>query len=68
MVFLRPMVVRDASASDRLSVDRYEQMRAFQSVAQPEPSRMVPINEAPVFQQLQRPSGQAPAAAEPVKP
>jgi general secretion pathway protein D len=35
MVFLRPVVIRDASASDRLSNDRYEQMRAVQNESQP---------------------------------
>jgi general secretion pathway protein D len=67
MVFLRPVVVRDSSASDRLSVDRYEQMRTIQAVAQPEPSRTVPINEAPVLQQFQQSPGQAPLVAEPPK-
>ena len=54
MVFLRPVVVRDASATDRLSIDRYEQMRTKQIDAQPEPSSVVPINDAPVMLQLQR--------------
>jgi general secretion pathway protein D len=54
MVFLRPVVVRDASAADRLSIDRYEQMRTKQIDAQPEPSSVVPINDAPVMLQLQR--------------
>jgi general secretion pathway protein D len=35
MVFLRPVVIRDASASDRLTNDRYEQMRATQTESQP---------------------------------
>ena len=54
MVFLRPVVVRDAAASDRLSLDRYEQMRSGQKEAQPEPSSLVPINEAPMMLQFQR--------------
>ncbi len=49
MVFLRPVVVRDAAASDALSMDRYELMRATQQRAQPENSSVVPINEAPVL-------------------
>ena len=49
MVFLRPVVVRDAAASDALSLDRYELMRATQQRAQPENSSLVPINEAPVL-------------------
>jgi general secretion pathway protein D len=47
MVFLRPVVVRDAAASDRLSLDRYDQMRTAAQNAQPVPSQAVPINEGP---------------------
>jgi general secretion pathway protein D len=49
MVFLRPVVVRDAAASDALSLDRYDMMRTNQQQAQPVPSTMVPINEAPML-------------------
>ena len=49
MVFLRPVVVRDASSSDALSLDRYDLMRAVQRDAQPLSSIMVPINESPVL-------------------
>ena len=52
MVFLRPVVVRDASASDRLSMDRYELMSAGLKAAQPEPNQLVPINEAPLLPAL----------------
>jgi general secretion pathway protein D len=58
MVFLRPVVVRDAAASDALSMDRYELMRSTQQRAQPQNSSVVPINEAPVL----------PAAVPPVAP
>jgi general secretion pathway protein D len=46
MVFLRPVVVRDAASTERLSTDRYEQMRGAQRDAQPLPSSALPINEA----------------------
>ena len=46
MVFLRPTVVRDAAATDRLSLDRYDLMRAGLKDAQPLPSMLVPINES----------------------
>ena len=46
MVFLRPVVMRDAAATDRLSVDRYELMRAGIKDVQPAPSGTVPVNEA----------------------
>ena len=49
MVFLRPVVVRDAQATDRLSVDRYDLMRAGLQAAQPVPNALVPINEAPLL-------------------
>lgn len=58
MVFLRPVVVRDAAASDRLSLDRYDLMRAGVKDAQPTPNDMVPINEGP----------QLPAITSPAKP
>ncbi len=46
MVFLRPMVVRDAPSTDRLSIDRYELMRSGQKEAQPLPNQLLPISEA----------------------
>jgi general secretion pathway protein D len=49
MVFLRPVVVRDASSTDTLSMDRYDLMRAVQRDAQPLPNVMVPINESPIM-------------------
>ncbi|WP_296541865.1 type II secretion system secretin GspD [Rhodoferax sp.] len=49
MVFLRPVVVRDAQATDQLSMDRYDLMRAGLQKAQPETSQLVPINEAPLL-------------------
>ncbi len=52
MIFLRPVVVRDASATQNLSLDRYDLMRAMQKDAQPEPSLMLQINEAPVLPPL----------------
>ncbi|MDR7308194.1 type II secretion system secretin GspD [Rhodoferax saidenbachensis] len=67
MVFLRPVVVRDAAAVDRLSNDRYELMRSGQLNGQPEASTLVPINEAPVLPALQtRPA--PPAAPTPSSP
>ena len=49
MVFLRPVVVRDAAAAESYSTDRYEQMRGMQQQAQPVPNVMVPVDEAPVL-------------------
>ena len=52
MVFLRPVVLRDARATQSLSTDRYELMRAIQQEAQPAPSRVLPINDAPALPAL----------------
>jgi general secretion pathway protein D len=62
MVFLRPVVVRDARATDKLSMDRYDQMRSGMQDAQPVPSSLVPINDAPVLPVLPaKPAAAAPA-------
>ncbi len=52
MVFLRPVVVRDGQATGRLSLDRYDLMRAGMQAAQPVPSQLVPINEGPILPAL----------------
>ncbi|GIX22797.1 MAG: type II secretion system protein GspD [Caldimonas sp.] len=49
MVFLRPVVMRDQDASNRLSWDRYDHMRAQQLASQPVPRVLLPVNEAPVL-------------------
>ncbi len=63
MVFLRPVVIRDAQAASQVSLDRYDLMRVGQQNAQPQPSSVVPVNEAPVLPQVQqaRPAGTVPA-------
>ncbi|HEX4233339.1 MAG TPA: type II secretion system secretin GspD [Caldimonas sp.] len=52
MVFLRPVVMRDAETANRISLDRYEQIRGFQREMQPTPSVLVPINDSPVIAPL----------------
>ncbi len=54
MVFLRPVVMRDADTANRLSLDRYEQMRGFQKDQQPPNSFLVPINDSPVIPPMRR--------------
>ncbi len=49
MVFLRPVVVRDARQTEALAQDRYDMMRGLQQQAQPAPSQVLGINEAPVL-------------------
>ena len=64
MVFLRPIVLRNAAASESLTLDRYDIIRSQQRDAQPTPSVVTPINESPVLP----PMRQAPPAAAPVTP
>ena len=61
MVFLRPVVVRDAAATERLSLDRYDLMRSGLKEAQPVPNELVPINDAVQLPALSPRSGTAPA-------
>lgn len=48
MVFLRPVVMRNALESSQVSMDRYDLIRGAQQQNQPTPNSLVPINEAPV--------------------
>lgn len=52
MIFMRPVVVRDTSQTDELSMDRYDLMRLKQESAQPRNSVVVPINAGPVLPTL----------------
>jgi general secretion pathway protein D len=70
MVFLRPVVLRDARAASNLSLDRYELMRAVQKDAQPASSSVLQINESPVMPPQSPPAAvtapaPAPAASTP---
>jgi len=49
MVFLRPVVLRDADSAAKLSVDRYDIIRARQKDTQPSQNVLLPINEAPII-------------------
>jgi general secretion pathway protein D len=49
MVFLRPVVLRTADDSAKFTLDRYDQIRASQKVAQPETSLPLPSTGAPVL-------------------
>ena len=60
MVFIRPIVMRDAQSAERLSIDRYEQIRAHQLNSQPLPRATLPITGAPVLPEL---PARAPAPA-----
>jgi len=52
LVFLRPVVLRDAQSNRSIAIDRYEAIRAEQQSAQPEPSRVISINQGPVLPAL----------------
>jgi general secretion pathway protein D len=70
MVFLRPVVVRDARETSNLALDRYELMRSVQQDSQPKPSSVLGVNEAPVMPAPRTPGGmtltpQAPSLANP---
>ena len=49
MVFLRPMIIRDAQDSQQLSLSRYDTMRATQQSNQPSPNEVLGINGSPVL-------------------
>lgn len=73
MVFLRPVVVRDAGQTEEISLDRYDLMRGKQEAAQPIPSALVPVDGAAVLPPLTRPAAPlgtttAPAQTAPVPP
>jgi general secretion pathway protein D len=57
MVFLRPVVVRSAEDTNKLSMDRYDMIRATQQKHQPEQRLLLPINEAPVLPPSVAPMG-----------
>jgi general secretion pathway protein D len=49
MVFLRPVVVRDAAETEQLSLDRYDLMRSSQQSVQPSFNLVLPINDSAVL-------------------
>ena len=66
LVFLRPVVLRDAQAAQSLTLDRYDAIRADQQAAQPEPNRALPINDSPMLPALApRAPGSVPAIVKP---
>ena len=52
MVFLRPVVMRDQASSNKISLDRYDYIRAQQQQGQPPQSTILRINEAPLLPQI----------------
>ena len=65
MVFLRPVVVRDAAASDALMIDRYESIRALQQQVQPTSGGVLGnVQGAPVLPSLRMERSTAPHNAQ----
>ncbi len=64
MVFLRPVVVRDAAASDALSNNRYQQMMGLQQAAQPGFNPVLGSGNAPVLPPAPVPKPKAEPKAE----
>jgi general secretion pathway protein D len=55
MVFMRPVIVRDANDTDALSIDRYNLMRIKQQNAQPAPSLMLRgVDGAPIAPEINK--------------
>ncbi len=78
MVFLRPTVMRDQSASNKISLDRYDYIRSNQLNSQPPQSAILGVNESPVLPPIRpsdvdsngvpRPLGDAARPAPPLAP
>jgi general secretion pathway protein D len=64
MVFLRPVVVRDADSTERLSIDRYDFMRRKEIEGQPARTSVLTINDSAVLPLLPN-SKQQPLRATP---
>ena len=69
MVFLRPVVMRTADDASKLSLDRYDMIRAQQKDAQPPANILLPVGDSPVLppQTAPRPVP-VPAGAPPTAP
>jgi general secretion pathway protein D len=63
MVFLKPTIMRDGDAASKLSMDRYDLIRARQEVQQPVSNPLLPLKDAPVLPAASIPSAPAPASA-----
>jgi len=49
MVFIRPTVMRDADTAGKLSMDRYDAIRAQQQGTQPPKHLLIPVDEIPML-------------------
>ena len=69
MVFLRPTVMRDQASADRITAERYDQIRQFQKDMRPTPNILIPVGDSPVVPPLRRlEDGQTPISAPQTSP
>jgi general secretion pathway protein D len=68
MVFLRPIVMRDADSAARFSQERYEQIRGQQQQSQPATNLMLPIDGTPMLPALPPRKVSDPSLTTPVPP
>ena len=68
MVFLRPTVLRDGPGGDRLTLDRYDLIRAQQQAVQPADNPLLPIPANPALPPLPTPAPATPGAPAPAAP
>ena len=64
MVFLKPTIMRDSDAASRLSLDRYDLIRARQESQQPTSNPLLPLKDAPVLPPASMPPPPAPVPSE----
>jgi general secretion pathway protein D len=64
MVFLRPVVMRDAAASDALSTNRYQHMMGLQQAAQPSNNPVFGTGSTPVLSPVPTPKPKPEANAD----
>jgi general secretion pathway protein D len=55
MVFLRPVVLKDAAQAEGLSLDRYDLMRGYQREVQPRATPLLPLGGAAQLPEIARP-------------
>lgn len=67
MIFLRPVVMRDAQSANAFAMDRYQEIRGMQNSTQPAPSiALGNVDGAPVMQDFAMPQLSAPMLQTPV--
>jgi general secretion pathway protein D len=68
MVFLRPVIMRDSTETDVISMDKYNLMRARQQIVQPAPSLLLQgVPSAPLSPEFVWPNAATPGTSAPPK-